>query len=61
MSRRNNDIRDYAKSKNVYLWQVAEVLKIHDNIFSRKLRYELKPEEKTEIFNIIDKLAAEST
>ena len=57
---RNLDIRENAKKKNVKLWQIAEKLGYaHDTAFSKALRHELTEEKKTEIFKIIDELAAE--
>lgn len=56
MIRANQDIRDAAKRSGVYLWQIAEQINLNDNYFSRKLRLELSPEEKTRIFSIIEEL-----
>lgn len=53
----NNDIRQYAKSKGVLLWEIAEKLNIYDGNFSRKLRKELPDNEKTKIICIIDNIA----
>lgn len=55
----NNDIRRKAASEGIRLWQIAEVLKITDSSFSRKLRKELSQEEKEKIFSIIQKLSRE--
>jgi hypothetical protein len=55
----NKDIRQYAKTKGVLLWEVAERLNINDSNFSRKLRKELPENEKTEIKGIIDSIANE--
>lgn len=54
---RNKEIRDYARIKDVKLWQIAGKLGICDSNFSRLLRYELKEEKKQEILKIIDELA----
>lgn len=57
---RNLDIREYAKKKNVKLWQIAEKLGYaYDTAFSKALRHELPEEKKAGIFKIIDELAAE--
>ena len=53
----NEEIRSRAKEKGVYLWQVADELKIHDTNFSKMLRHQLSPEKESEILSIIDKLA----
>lgn len=55
----NKDIREYAQRHNVRLWQIANALNINDGNFSRKLRLELPQDKKSEIFKIIDELAAE--
>jgi len=57
---KNKDIRDYAKSRGVLLWQIAESLGITDSSFSRKLRHEFPPDEKQKIMKIIDKLERET-
>lgn len=55
----NTDVREYAKAKNVRLWQVAMKLHINDGNLSRRLRVELPADKKAEIFKIIDGLAEE--
>ena len=55
----NEDIRSAAKSAGVCLWQIAERIGINDGNFSRKLRRELSDQEKQEILQIIQDLAAE--
>lgn len=57
---KNKDIRDYAKSRGVLLWQIAESLGLTDSSFSRKLRHEFSPDEKQRIIKIIDKLERET-
>ena len=56
---KNQDIREYAKSKNILLWQIADKLGINDGNLSRKLRREFTPEENRQIGKIIDELAEE--
>lgn len=56
---RNQDIKEYAKEKNVKMWLIAERLGIADSSFSRMLRYNLSEDKKAEIKAIIDELAAE--
>ncbi len=55
---KNKDIRDYARIKDVRLWQIAEKLNLCDSNFSRLLRHELPEDKKTEIKAIINNLAA---
>ena len=54
---KNKDIRDYARIKDIRLWQIAEELGICDASFSRMLRKELDEVKKESIRSIIDKLA----
>lgn len=55
---KNKDIRDYARIKDVRLWQIAEKLNLCDSNFSRLLRHEFPEDKKTEIKAIINNLAA---
>lgn len=55
----NKDVRNYAKSKNVYLYQIAELLKVSESTFIKKLRKELDDETKESLFKIIDMIAKE--
>lgn len=55
----NQEVRLYAKSSGVRLWQIAEALGIWEATLSRKLRHELPTEEKERILGIIDTLARE--
>lgn len=56
---KNLDIRAAAKAAGVKLWEIGDELGLTDFNFSRKLRYELKPDEKQVIFQIIEKLKTE--
>lgn len=56
---KNLEIRQKAKEKGVLLWEVADTLKISEATMTRKLRKELPPEEKSQIFEIIEKVAKE--
>lgn len=56
---RNQDIKEYAKEKNVKMWLIAERLGIADSSFSRMLRYNLSDSKRAKIKAIIDELAAE--
>lgn len=56
---KNEDIRRKAGGYGIPLWMIAEKMKISDSSFSRKLRHELKPEEKERILNLIDEIFEE--
>lgn len=53
----NKDIRNYAKEKGVFLWQVAEAMGISEPTMTRRLRSELSAEDKQTFMKSIDKLA----
>lgn len=59
MKKRNIDIRNYAKEKEICLWQIADALGISDMDFSKMMRYEIAEQKKTEIREIINRLATE--
>ena len=49
----NKDIREEIKQAHLKLYQVADLLKIRDTEFSKKLRKELTNEEKEKIRYLI--------
>jgi len=53
---RNNDLKEAAKSAGVRLWEVAEALRIRDNELSRRLRYDLRQDDRNLILKIIREL-----
>ena len=55
--KKNQRIREHAKNKGVKLWEVADILGIHESALSRKLRKELSDTERDNILSIIDKVA----
>lgn len=56
----NLEIRNYAKSKSVKHWQIAEELGLTEFTFSRQLRHELSDTDKTRVKVIIDKLSGKT-
>ena len=53
----NLDIRAAAVSHGVRLWRIAEELGIADASVSRKLRKELREEEKEQMMTLIERLS----
>ena len=53
----NQEVRKYARSKAVCLWEVADHLEISEPTMTRKLRKELSDTERDNILSIIDKVA----
>ena len=56
---KNVEIRNRAKERGVFLWDIAEKLGINDGNLSRRLRKELSESQKEQIFGIIDELSEE--
>lgn len=56
---KNVEIRNRAKERGVFLWEIAEKLGINDGNLSRRLRKELSESQKEQIFGIIDELSKE--
>jgi len=54
--KRNREIRNTAREKNVLLWELAEHLGYVDTVFSRKLRHEFSPQATREVLKAIDEL-----
>ena len=57
--KRNETIREAARSKGVRMWRIAEALGINEAVFSRKLRHELPDKETKKILAIIERIAEE--
>ena len=55
--KKNQEIRDYAKRRNVKHWEIAYELGIGDCWFSRRLNREIDKDTQDRILKIIDKLA----
>lgn len=56
---KNQDFRLHLKRAGVCQWQVCEELCVSECTFSRKLRHELSPDEKTWLCAIVDRIAAD--
>ena len=55
----NMDLREKAKEKGVFFWQIAAELGISESTMTRRMRFELPEQEKQKYLSIIDKLSAE--
>lgn len=56
---KNKELKLYAASKGVRLWQVAEKFGITDAAFSRKLRKLFSKEDAWQFRKYVDEIAAE--
>lgn len=55
---KNQEIRNIAKMKGVYLWEIAERLNMSEPSMTRKLRRELSDQDKAHVLTVIDEIAA---
>jgi len=55
----NLAFREYAKEKNVKMWEVAEKVGVNDGNFSRRLRHELPLDELIRLKGIVDNIVTE--
>lgn len=55
MEKKNQEIRKFIKEKNLKQYEVAKMLGIGETTLVRKLRTELKQEEKQQILDTISK------
>ena len=54
----NTDVRAYAKSKRVFMYEIANALGISEMTLIRKLRQELSEPDKQYYIDLIDSIAA---
>lgn len=54
----NKELRLYAASRGIRLWQIAEKFGISDVAFSKKLRKEFSEEDAERFRNYVDEIAS---
>lgn len=52
----NEELRSYLKANKVRIWEVANVIDIHETTLVKKLRTELDPEFKQKIYLAIEEI-----
>lgn len=57
--KKNNDIRTIAAENNIYLWEIADKLGVHESTLMRWLRKELSDEVKAKIMLAIKEIRGE--
>lgn len=55
----NERLKSTARSRGVYLWELAGAFGVTDSWFSRMLRKEFTPEEERRAMDYIDQIAEE--
>ena len=58
MKRANQEIREYAAKRGVFLWEIALAMGISEPTMTRRLRTERPEDERLEIEQIINEIAA---
>jgi len=53
------EIREYAREKKVYLWEIGQKLGVNAFTMTRRMRSELSDDQKARIIAIIDEIATE--
>ena len=49
----NKEIRELMKKEKIYLWQVAEVLVIHETTLIKRFRTEMSDDHKNQVLTAI--------
>ena len=57
MSKKNQEIRLYAKGHDVFLWEIAEAMGVGESTLYRWLRATMTPQEEQKYINTIDQIA----
>ena len=52
----NQEIRDFIKKKGIYLWQIADEMRIHETTLVKKLRKELDAGQKMEVMSAVEQI-----
>ena len=61
MKKPNQDLRDYAKAKGVYMWQIAAYYKHSEYWLVLFLRRELTAQQRQEFINAVNVLALKNS
>lgn len=57
MTRANCDIRERARNAGVPLWAIAEEIGVSEATLTRRMRLELRGEEKRQLMTVIGRIA----
>lgn len=52
----NKDLKANIKEENIYMWQVANKLNVHESTFSKWFREELSNERKLQVMSAIEEI-----
>ena len=56
-NRANQDLREYAEKKKVFLWEIADKFGFTNNYFSVLMRKEFSQENKNKFLRFVDEIA----
>lgn len=57
----NNEIKQLLKKENIYMWQVAKVLNIHETTFGKWFREPLTKERQMQVISAIESIKLSRT
>lgn len=57
----NKEIRELMKKEKIYLWQVAEVLVIHETTLIKRFRTEMSDDHKNQVLTAIQDIKQRRT
>ncbi|MDV6378222.1 hypothetical protein ORD22_08170 [Sporosarcina sp. GW1-11] len=59
MTKANTDVRSHLKQSDIFIWEVAKELGIHESSLYRLLRTEMTNEQKQQIIDVVTKIQKE--
>ena len=57
MKTANEELKNYARSKKVFMWMIADAEGVGEFTIIRRLRHQLSKEETDRLMKLIDKIA----
>lgn len=52
----NKEIRDIMKQEKIFIWQIAEVLSIHETTMIKRFRTEMTDKQKQQVISAIEEI-----
>ena len=59
MVKANTDVRAHLKESNIFIWEAAKELEMHESSLYRLLRTEMTDEQKQQIIDVVNKIQNE--
>ena len=55
----NKEIRAIMKQEKIFIWQIAEVLSLHETTMIKRFRTEMTDEQKQQVLSAIEEIKSE--